>query len=232
MDRPYVICHMVISLDGKVTGEFLSQEAATLGIEEYYKINRESSAQAFACGRITMEGSFTNKDKVNLSDFENCKVDKKDFIAFNNEKKYAISFDRKGKLGWKNSHIIDEDPGYNAHIIQVMCEDVSDAYLAYLQSIKVSYILAGKGEMDLPLALYKLKQYFGINKILLEGGSIINTAFEKEGLIDELSLIEVPLFAKKEDLPLFDKSVARDYVLVEDKKINADGTAFKRYVLK
>ncbi|MGF7399085.1 hypothetical protein PQ744_01520 [Thermoanaerobacterium thermosaccharolyticum] len=25
MDRPYIICHMVTSLDGKITGEFLKK---------------------------------------------------------------------------------------------------------------------------------------------------------------------------------------------------------------
>lgn len=27
MDRPYIICHMVTSLDGKVTGDFLGRDA-------------------------------------------------------------------------------------------------------------------------------------------------------------------------------------------------------------
>ena len=55
---------------------------------------------------------------------------------------------RYGKLGWTTSKIVDEDPGYgNAHIIEVLCEDASDAYLAYLQSIGVSYIFAGKEDL-------------------------------------------------------------------------------------
>ena len=28
MNRPYIICHMVTSIDGKVTGDFLSRPAA------------------------------------------------------------------------------------------------------------------------------------------------------------------------------------------------------------
>ena len=36
MERPYVICHMLSSIDGKVTGEFLSSKNASKGIEEYY----------------------------------------------------------------------------------------------------------------------------------------------------------------------------------------------------
>ena len=59
MNRPYIICHMVTSIDGKVTGKFLESEAGLTAAEQYYKIHREFSADGFICGRLTMEGSFT-----------------------------------------------------------------------------------------------------------------------------------------------------------------------------
>ncbi|WP_206811526.1 dihydrofolate reductase family protein [Paradesulfitobacterium ferrireducens] len=58
MDRPYIICNMVTSLDGKVTGDFLGRDAHSGLIEEYYRIHREYGADGFLCGRVTMEGSF------------------------------------------------------------------------------------------------------------------------------------------------------------------------------
>lgn len=39
--RPYVICHMTISIDGKVTGDFLRREECVPATEEYYRLNRE-----------------------------------------------------------------------------------------------------------------------------------------------------------------------------------------------
>ena len=59
MERPYIICHMTMSLDGKVTGNFLSDAACAPATELYYQINRDYKADGFACGRVTMEGSFT-----------------------------------------------------------------------------------------------------------------------------------------------------------------------------
>lgn len=41
----------------------------------------------------------------------------------------------------------------------------------------VSYIFAGKNDIDIKLALNKLYSIFGIKKLLLEGGSVINGAF-------------------------------------------------------
>ena len=59
MDRPYVICHMTLSLDSKVTGSFLYAPECESATALYYQINRSWGADAFACGRVTMEGSFT-----------------------------------------------------------------------------------------------------------------------------------------------------------------------------
>ncbi len=55
MNRPYIICHMVTSIDGKVTGKFLESDAGLKAAEQYYKIHREFDADGFICGRLTME---------------------------------------------------------------------------------------------------------------------------------------------------------------------------------
>ena len=204
MDRPYIICHMVQSLDGKVTGDFLYTPACEPATEIYYQLNRDLPSQGFACGRVTMEGSFTQGWYPDLTEFTGALVPAGDFVAEHNASRFAVSFDRRGRLGWKDSVIVDEDPGYGGcHIIQVMCEGVSPAYLAYLRKTGISYILAGTDDLDLPLALQKLKNLFGIETLLLEGGSVINGAFHKAGLIDELSLVVTPQTAKDEDYPLF-----------------------------
>ena len=39
--KPYVICHMLMSIYGKVTGKFLSEESIATSIERYYEINRK-----------------------------------------------------------------------------------------------------------------------------------------------------------------------------------------------
>lgn len=79
--RPYVICHMTISIDGKVTGSFLNREECVTATEEYYRLNREIPAEAFACGRVTMEESFTGGWYPDLIGFANIKMNREDFIA-------------------------------------------------------------------------------------------------------------------------------------------------------
>ena len=100
MDRPYIICHMVTSIDGKVTGDFLYTEAGCRAAEQYYAIHRDLRADGFACGRVTMEGSFTGGWMPALSDYKGAVVPNGDFVADGNARFYALSFDRKGRLGW------------------------------------------------------------------------------------------------------------------------------------
>lgn len=116
------------------------------------------------------------------------------------------------------ARIEDEDPGYgDAHIIEVLCEDASDAYLAYLRSIGVSYLFAGTREMNLQQALSKLKGLFGIQTLMLEGGSILNGAFQREEVIDELSLVVAPVAAAAKDEPLFEAGCITAYECKEMK---------------
>ena len=230
--RPYVICHMTTSIDGKVTGNFLFREECIPATEEYYRLNREIPAQGFACGRVTMEESFTGGWYPELSNYENKKISREDYIANTHASRYAVAFDRRGRLGWKSSEIEDDDPGYDeAHIIEVMCENVSDAYLAYLQNIGVSYIFAGKEEMNLKMALEKLNKHFSINVLLLEGGSEINGAFERAGIIDELSLVQSSVIADADSKPLFADSTLADYRL-QEAKVVSENVLWLRYLKK
>lgn len=226
--RPAVICHMVTSIDGKVTGDFLYSQKGTEVSETYYEINRRLKGDAFACGRITMESSFTNGFRPDLSAFENADVPNGDYIAMKHNY-YAVSFDTCGKVGWTDSKIHDADPGYDdCHIIEVLTEKAPREMLAYYRSIGVSYIFAGTDSIDVKLALNKLYSIFGIKKLLLEGGSIINGAFQREELIDELSLVVAPIIADSNDKLLFMESVVNEFNLISAETM-ADGSVWLRY---
>ena len=76
-------------------------------------------------------------------------------------------------------------------MITILAEDeVKDDDIAYLQSIGVFNIFAGKNNIDLQISLKKLKSLFGIDKLLLEGGSTTNQSFFKENLVSKIFLIK------------------------------------------
>ena len=228
MNRPYVICHMTVSLDGKVTGEHLVRSNHSPASEVYYEINRNYKADAYACGRVTMEGSFTGGWYPDLSEFEPA-YSPMDYLVDEVTGFYAVAFDPHGRLGWKSNRIIDvdEDPGYDkAQIIEVLTHDTDLRYLTYLQAMGIPYIFAGDTEIDTEEALFKLRSYFGIKTLLLEGGSILNGAFQRAGFIDELSLVVDPVIGG-EGKPLCMDSKVEEYRLVDLK--NHDGILWLNY---
>lgn len=228
---------MVTSIDGKVTGEFLSSPTCEKATEIYYDINRNTKSNGFICGRVTMESSFTGGWYPDLSKYKPVKPDpvRMDFMLDEEYMSgfYAIAFDTNGKLGWKSNRILDPDgdPGYDgAQIIEVLSENVDERYLGYLEEMEIPYIFAGEDKIDVELALFKLKNIIGIDALLLEGGSIINGAFQRADAIDELSLVVAPIVADKDGKPLFMDSTVTDFELTNSQ--NIDGVLVLNYLKK
>jgi len=207
MEKTRVICHMTSSLDGKVTGEFLEREEAASAIEKYYEIHRwlrVKGADGFACGRVTMEGSFTRGEYPNLENFE--AQNKEDFVPEIEDEKpfFAVAFDPRGRLGWRQNLIADEDPGYDkSRVVEVLTNAVDGRFLGYLKAQKIPYVFAGEKEIDVRLALEKLSEKLGIKTLILEGGSVINEYFLHADCVDEISLVVAPLTSCKDGKSLF-----------------------------
>jgi 2,5-diamino-6-(ribosylamino)-4(3H)-pyrimidinone 5'-phosphate reductase len=181
--RPYVICHMVPSVDGRIvtSGWHLARGL----VAEYERTASTFGADAWIIGRVSMEPYAGNAPLPARSGRE--RIPRTDFVARSDAPSYAIAIDPHGKLRWA-SGAIDED-----HAIAILTDQVPDRYLAFLRSRDVSYLFGGKSQIDLPTVLRKLRARFGIRKLLLEGGGKINGSFLAAGLIDELSLLIAPV---------------------------------------
>ena len=215
MNRPYVICHMTMSLDGKVTGDFLAAPVCAPATDLYYQIHRDCKAGGFACGRVTMEGSFTGGWYPDLSAYAPTE-DPSDWLGQVRSGFCAVAFDPHGRLGWQGSRIQDPDgdPGYDkAQIVEILTRQADPRYLTFLREKGIPYLFAGDNQMDVPEALKKLKTHFGMETLLLEGGSILDGAFQRAGVIDELSLVVAPVVSGAEGKPLFTESILDHYRL-------------------
>lgn len=232
MERPYIVCHMVASVDGKVTGDFLFRSESADATAIYYRLNREMKADGFICGRVTMAESFTGGFYPELDCYEplDAALCKEDYLADCSCGFYAIAFDTKGRLGWQSNCMIDPDgdEGYDgAAIVEVLSEAVDPRYLSYLRAMKISYLFAGRESIDVTVALHKLKTLFGCERLLLEGGSVINGAFLRANAIDELSLVVAPVVADYASKPLFWEAALAKFILTQAKEEN--GNLILRY---
>ncbi|KUP25930.1 RibD family protein [Paenibacillus sp. DMB5] len=208
MKRPYVICHMLTSLDGKINGDYLKMKRAIYFAEEYEKIHESYGCNAWMCGRITMEEHFTLGHQLDLQYEGIPPIPRTDYIGNEDAQSYAIAVDPSGKLGWKENFIASwNEYRKEDHIIEILTEQVPDSYLTYLKDLGISYIFGGKENLDFIVVVEKLKNLFSIDKLMLEGGGYLNGAFLNEGLVDELSLIVAPIAeASSNSVTLFETS--------------------------
>jgi riboflavin biosynthesis pyrimidine reductase len=193
-NRPYVICHMMLSLDGKITGNFFSLPESQASGDFYDSQIRKLAPHAWGCGRTTFEDNYQSDldSSLDLAPFARKDVGTADFIVKDSKMPYAVAFDRQGRLNW-NKTLIEYPEGFYARILEVVTEKTRPGYLAYLRSMKIPYIVAGEDDLDLELFLEKLKRHYRISRFALCGGGNINAAFLKAGLVDEVSLVIAPV---------------------------------------
>lgn len=236
MDRPYVVCHMLASLDGKIDGAFMAAPEAAAAGKKYGSLREFYACKATLYGTVTMAGSYSDGY---AEDLPHCDVNwpKEDYIAQSDVDNYIVSVDPKGILGW-SSQYIEKKRRSRAHVIEALTEQVSEDYLAYLRNFDISYIFVGEKQLDCRLLLYKLKKLFAIDRLMAAGGGTMNWSLLQEDLIDELSLVIAPVADGSttavsifEKAPLLPERKPAVFSLKEVQAIE-DGGLWLRYLLK
>lgn len=182
MNRCKVISHMYVSIDGKIDGDYMDEDGCALS-GEYYDTAIWDLGDSMAGGRIT-NTMYHAKADVDLKQYLNRPVPDGDYIL--KADYYHFCFDRNGKSMWESPFL--EYGGRVMQNVAVLSSNMRKEYLAFLRDIGVSYLFAG----SLSEALTKIHGQFGVDTLVLTGGAVINGAFHKEGLIDELSVVMAP----------------------------------------
>ena len=177
MSRPYIICHMIASIDGRIDCAMTENLS---GVEEYYETLAALDTATTVSGRVTAQlelaepGEFDSKAKEVLG--------KELFSKKIDAVGYSVVVDTKGTLLWTDR--ADGDP-----LIILTSEQVSKEYLAYLDERHISWIACGKERIDLAKASQILAEEFGVKRMSIVGGGRINAGFLEAGILDEISLL-------------------------------------------
>lgn len=183
--KPYVICHMCTTIDGKILGDRWGKVPGRKDSATLFETTAASfGISAWIVGTTTMKEFAGRKVKLRRTQKP---VVRRDHIANKNSKRLAIGVDAKGVLRFQNNEV-DGD-----HVVLLITQRISDDYLAHLESAGVSYLFCGKKEVDLSVALRKLGSSFHLRKLMLQGGGKFNGAMLHAGLIDEISHVIVPI---------------------------------------
>lgn len=174
MRKPYIICHMMSSVDGRID---CTMTENLPGVQEYYET---LDAPTRVSGRITaalemaLPGEFHAGTVTPLG--------KEAFSKAADADGYEVVMDTRGTLLWANNN--SERP-----LLIITSEKVSREYLAYLDDSGISWIACGEDRIDLRRAVMILAENFGVGRMAVVGGGHINAGFLAAGLLDEVSVL-------------------------------------------
>ena len=196
--KPRVICLMAASVDRRTLPSRWCPKGAAG--DHFERVHEELAGDAWLIGRVTGQ-EFAKGKPYPVSTKET--FPREPWFARRDARAYGVVLDAHGRIAWGRSDI-GGDP-----IVVVLSEMVSDAHLAGLRSEGVSYIFAGKSQLDLALTLDILNRELGVKRLLLEGGGGTNGAFLRAGLVEEFNLVLCPAVDGAKGAPsVFDSTEA------------------------
>lgn len=224
MKRPYTICHMMMSVDGRID---CGMTVKIAGAKEYYETLELLQTPNCLSGRVTAQLEMAEQGTFEAKNAE--MAGKEMFSKKRSAAGYQIVVDTKGTLLWKDDRE-RENP-----LIIITSEQVTKEYLAYLDSLHISWIVCGKDYINLEKAAEVLYAEFGIERMAVVGGGTINAGFLDAGLLDEVSILLGPgIDGRKGMTATFDGlPMDREPVNLKLKEVKAyeDGAVWLRYCL-
>ena len=171
-DRPYVFLNMVSTLDGKtVSSDADSPIRLGSSVDKQAMRDLEASADAVVIGRKTLSATPGLWYEDRLL-------------------RYVVT-NNPSSLG--NGRFFTDSP-QKAWIVtsEAGAEKAGKA---------LNVLTAGTEEVDLAIALQKMRHEHGVRVLALEGGSTLNGSFFREGFVDEIYLTMAPRIKLGTSLP-------------------------------
>jgi len=190
MNKPYIICHMMMSVDGRID---CGMTAKLEGVDDYYTTLDALDIPTTVSGGVT--GLLELAEPGEFKAESGAAFGKEGFSKKTDSEGYEVVLDSRGTLLWKNDREYD-----TPHLI-FTSEKVSTDYLEYLNSRDISWIACGKEHTDLARASEILADEFGVKRMGIVGGAHNNGGFLKAGLIDEVSVLIGPGIDGREGMP-------------------------------
>ena len=210
--RPRVIVHNLASLDGRVsiapntlllTGEARWEAVAGSSDSIYRQLKQTYEPQAILEG----SGSFVTDQSqpAHLPPVEgNTEALYQDYLPKPLLEKpgrwWMVVTDSRGRVRWGFKEFPGED-WQGCHLLVLVSQHTPPSYLAYLQREYIPYLMAGKEQVDLKLALEKLSR-LGVTTLVSTAGSRLQGALLRAGLMDEVSLQFFPALIGGTDTPV------------------------------
>ncbi len=179
---PHVILHNAISLDGRMDN--------TVDMGLYYGVAAGFGAEAMLSGSNTMVTGFAAQGLDITAEAAAGTVSEEAPTGLDEPPlRWLVIVDSRGRI--RNWDVIRQQP-YWAGVIALCSQTTPTEYLIHLQKSGVEYIQAGENKVDLCAALQALKARYGVERLRIDSGGILNGALLRAGLVDEVSILIAP----------------------------------------
>ena len=195
---PSVVCHVMSSVDGRVKTESWSNPYKDYSfktiMDDYRSTAQRLETDAWMLGTTTVKELFPDH-------FDGCSCHKayKDqletYVGDCSSDRLFIALVPDGDVKFNDNRFRGDN------IICVVGTEVSADYLEFLESMQISYVFAGPDGKDTKTMLRALYHNFGIRRIALQGGGIIDGTFWQQQLVSEVSVVVYPGIAATEGQP-------------------------------
>lgn len=183
MTKPWIACHMMMSVDGRIDCAMTSK---LRGVNEYYATLDALDAPTRVSGRVTAELEMSEGRWSVPAGSSADPCGEPGFHKAVDAPAYEVVFDTRGTQAWR------EGSEYARPLLIVLSEQAPRAYLCYLDDLGISWIVRGKKSIDVAAAADVLAREFGVDRMAVVGGGNINAAFLDAGLLDEVSVLIGP----------------------------------------
>lgn len=184
--KPEVICHIMSSVDGRLIDSRWSDtyEGSHIdALKEYVAAGRELDTDAWMFGKNTLRSFFPEKFESSAAVItaDEPRVYKGDRTSA----RMFVVADDEGDIRFMSSTVRGDN------ILVIVGSNVTEDYLSHLREQGISYVIVERAT-NLAEGLEAIGREFGIRRISVQGGGIINGALLAAGVIDELSLVVYP----------------------------------------
>lgn len=183
---PEIICHIMGAVDGRLlpsrwTPPFDGTPSGEL-FAEYAALGKLLGADAWMFGKATTREMFPGKFVG--GDGRHPRAPKV-FAGRRDSERLFITVDPEADINFTSGTLRGDN------IVVVVGLNATEGYLARLEELGISYIVMADPS-DLRGAMKILGREFGVRRVSLQGGGIIDGAMLAAGLISELSLVVYP----------------------------------------
>lgn len=187
---PSVVCHILQSANGKISGPFFGL-GSTLGLlGEYNRIGQCLDANAVAYGSVTAKPIFGLGDYA-IHGNRPAPQRRDDLRKDGGDARYVLILDPSATLRFVGGKACGHGMA-GAHFVVLSGPTTPADYLDHLDGADVMHVQCGEGTFNLADGLVRLRAQLGIERVVLCGGGVTNATFASAGLIDELSLVVAP----------------------------------------